>query len=79
MALHLFTASKEAVLEPSCSQMEELRLLCAYESGGVTLRRYSRTDKRTSVEGLGWDAVWDVKLHAESSYAIYPWALAVPC
>ena len=83
MALHLFTASKETVLEPPCSQMEELRLLCAYESGGVTLRRYSRTDKLTSVEGMGWDVVWDVKLHVESSTPFIPGPLCLsyihPC
>lgn len=73
MALHLFTAAKEAVVEPSSSRVvEDLRLLCAYENGGVTLRRYSRTDKRTSVEGVGWDVVWDVKLHVESSTPFYP-------
>ncbi|KAG6901586.1 hypothetical protein C0995_010257 [Termitomyces sp. Mi166 len=53
--------------EPSSSTSGcELRLLCAYESGSVTLRRYARADKATSVEGAGWEVIWDVKVHAET-------------
>ncbi|KAG6873023.1 hypothetical protein C0992_009167 [Termitomyces sp. T32_za158] len=49
--------------EPSSSASGcALKLLCAYESGSVTLRRYTRTDKPTSVEGAGWEIIWDVKL-----------------
>lgn len=56
MALHLFPAA-DAVLS----------LLCAYENGGVILRRFANTDRRTSVEGRGWDVIWNVKLHVETS------------
>jgi hypothetical protein len=68
MSLHLYTAPRCDTPEPSSSKdpIDELRLLCAYENGGVTLRRYARTDKRISVEGQGWEVIWDVKLHVES-------------
>jgi hypothetical protein len=67
MSMHLFTASATA-LQPSSSKNCEskIQLLCAYENGGVTLWRYTRTDKQTSVEGIGWEAIWSVKLHVES-------------
>jgi len=67
MSMHLFTASATA-LQPSSSKSCEskIQLLCAYENGGVTLWRYTRTDKQTSVEGIGWEAIWSVKLHVES-------------
>ena len=61
MALHLFKAQ-----HPSSSERTQLRLLAAYESGGVTLFSYTRTDKDTSVEGVGWDRLWTTKLHVET-------------
>jgi ASTRA-associated protein 1 len=68
MSLHLFTVPGEQS-QPSSSSVntDELRLLCAYENGGATLRRYARPEKRKSVEGVGWEIVWAVKLHVESS------------
>ncbi|KAF5382082.1 hypothetical protein D9615_004317 [Tricholomella constricta] len=72
MSLHLYGVARDASV-PSSSQAvsppqaQELRLLCAYESGSVTLRRYARTDKATSVEGKGWEVIWDAKLHVESN------------
>jgi len=67
MSMHLFTISTTA-FQPSSSKSYEsqIQLLCAYENGGVTLWRYTRTDKQTSVEGIGWEAIWSVKLHVES-------------
>lgn len=55
MSMHLFEVDKE------------LRLLSAYESGGVALRAYARTDKIKSVEGKGWDTIWMVRRHVEAS------------
>ncbi|KAG5644377.1 hypothetical protein DXG03_008605 [Asterophora parasitica] len=52
------------------SHSQELRLICAYESGSVTLRRYTRIDKAKSVEGAGWEVIWDTKLHVESIMAM---------
>ena len=67
MSMHLFTASVTAP-QPSSSKSYEsqIQLLCAYENGGVTLWRYIRTNKQTSVEGIGGEAIWSVKLHVES-------------
>jgi hypothetical protein len=68
MALHLFTAPREQSQPSSSSECtDELRLLCAYENGGVMLRRYTRPDKLKSVEGAGWEILWAAKLHVESS------------
>jgi hypothetical protein len=57
MALRLFQVS-----HPSSSS-QQLRLLTAYEDGSVALRA---TDRKTSVEGVGWDKLWTAKLHVES-------------
>ncbi|KAK0433421.1 WD40-repeat-containing domain protein [Armillaria borealis] len=43
-----------------------LRILIAYESGNVALREFDKSDKTTSVEGLGWKVLWKMKLHAEA-------------
>ncbi|RDB25570.1 ASTRA-associated protein 1 [Hypsizygus marmoreus] len=68
MSLHLFSVARSS---SSSSQLDdELRLLCAYENGGVTLRRYVRTEKEKSVEGAGWDVVWDVKVHVDTIMAM---------
>ncbi|KAG5638111.1 hypothetical protein H0H81_001789 [Sphagnurus paluster] len=64
MALHLYSVDCEGSSSP------ELRLLCGYESGGATLRRFARMDKVTSVEGAGWEVIWDAKLHVESIMAM---------
>jgi hypothetical protein len=61
MALHLFEAP-----HPSRSEQKQLRLLVAYENGGVVLFAYTQTDKLTSVEGVGWDKIWRAKVHVES-------------
>jgi hypothetical protein len=67
MSLHLFRVPREQQPSGSSSKLgDELRTLCGYESGEVTLRRYARTDKYTSVEGAGWEVIWNVKLHVES-------------
>ncbi|KAK0208026.1 WD-40 repeat-containing protein [Desarmillaria ectypa] len=47
-----------------------LRILIAYESGSVTLREFVKSDRTTSVEGLGWKVLWKVKLHAEAVMAM---------
>ncbi|KAG6883193.1 hypothetical protein C0993_007424 [Termitomyces sp. T159_Od127] len=68
MSLHVFKVPQD---EPSSSTSGcALRLLCAYESGSATLRRYTRADKPTSVEGAGWEIIWDVKVHAETIMAM---------
>ncbi|KAK0232842.1 WD-40 repeat-containing protein [Armillaria fumosa] len=47
-----------------------LRILIAYESGNVVLREFVKSDRITSVEGLGWKVLWKVKLHAEAIMAM---------
>ena len=62
MSLHLFSKP-----HPSASDRDQLHLLTAYESGSVALWAYTNIERIKSVEGRGWDALWSVKLHAESS------------
>ena len=61
MSMHLFYGSSLAG-----SSRRQLRLLCAYENGSVTLRGYRHNDDRPSIEGLGWETLWTVKNHVES-------------
>lgn len=61
MSMHLFEQS-----HPNVPDRPQLRLLCSYENGSVTLWAFRRMDKFTSVEGVGWDALWSSKLHVES-------------
>jgi hypothetical protein len=64
MGLHLFTFHSDH------NGTQELRILCAYENGGVTLRKYARINQSTSVEGEGWEVLWTSKLHAETSVSL---------
>ncbi|KAF5359701.1 hypothetical protein D9756_003344 [Leucocoprinus leucothites] len=66
MSLHLFSSPKRS----GGVHHNELHLLCAYENGSVTLRKYVSTDQSTSVEGLGWEVLWTIKLHAETIMAM---------
>ncbi|KAL1694368.1 WD40-repeat-containing domain protein [Schizophyllum commune] len=67
MSLHLF----QITTSPSSSNsMPHLRLLCAYEHGGVILRQCTAPVGQKTVEGKGWDVVWSSKVHAESIMAM---------
>lgn len=73
MAMHLLsTFSTSSQPSGTGSQNQGLRLLCAYENGSVTLWSFTRTDKQTSVEGIGWEALWSVKRHVESGWLLVP-------
>lgn len=61
MSMHLFEAQ-----HPNVSDQQQLRLLCGYENGSVTLFGYTDREHTTSIEGRGWDILWTVKLHVES-------------
>ena len=61
MGIHLYDQVTSA-----SSESKDLRLLTAYESGGVVLRQYNRIGIETSVEGHGWDVIWKAKLHTET-------------
>ena len=61
MSMHL-----SSVPHPHATGRACLRLLCGYENGSVTMRGYTREDKEVSIEGIGWDSLWSVRLHVES-------------
>lgn len=68
MSLHIFTVpSSQSETSSAVARMGELRLLCAYENGAVTLRKYTRTDRPVSIEGIGWENIWTTKVHVEAS------------
>lgn len=64
MSMHLYLSGTES--GQGTLPTTNLRLLCAYESGSVILWKYTRKEKVKSVQGAGWEMVWNVKLHAES-------------
>nr|GAT60869.1 WD40 repeat-containing protein [Mycena chlorophos] len=70
MSLHLYRTSPP--VEGSSSDAGQLRLVCAYEDGSVSLRRFvgSGTSLETSIEGRGWEVIWRTKLHVESIMAM---------
>ncbi|KIO34044.1 hypothetical protein M407DRAFT_13649 [Tulasnella calospora MUT 4182] len=65
MFLRLFT-----VPHPSHSSVSQLRLLTAYENGGLCLWVRTEVEKETSVEGRGWEALWQMKVHADAIFAL---------
>ena len=64
MSMHLYLSSTES--NGTTLPTTNLRLLCAYENGSVILWKYTRKEKVKSVQGAGWEMIWNVKLHAES-------------
>ncbi|KAF9236702.1 WD40-repeat-containing domain protein [Melanogaster broomeanus] len=65
MSAHLYYASPS--LPSTSAAQRELRLLCAYEDGGVVLRRRITAESTQTVGGRGWEVVWKSKLHVEAS------------
>ncbi|KAF8623672.1 hypothetical protein AX17_007370 [Amanita inopinata Kibby_2008] len=70
MSMHLYLANAEASSSTPAWPTTDLRLLCAYENGSVILRKYTRPGKLKSVEGAGWETIWNIKRHAESVMAM---------
>lgn len=64
MSMHLYLSGTES--GQGALPTTNLRLLCAYESGSVILWKYTRKEKVKSVQGAGWEMIWNVKLHVES-------------
>ncbi|PIL35721.1 hypothetical protein GSI_02451 [Ganoderma sinense ZZ0214-1] len=64
MSMHLSTMP-----HPHTAGRTRLRLMCGYENGSVTMRERTG-DGETSIEGLGWDVLWSVRLHVESVMAM---------
>lgn len=61
MSMHL-----SSIPHPNVPERARLRLLCGYENGSVTMWGYTRDDKEVSIEGMGWESLWTVRLHVES-------------
>ncbi|KIK57640.1 hypothetical protein GYMLUDRAFT_228597 [Collybiopsis luxurians FD-317 M1] len=72
MSLHIFEQEvSSSSTDSSSTILPELRILIAYESGTVTLRRYPIDCKKpVSVEGKGWEVIWETKLHQEAIMAM---------
>ncbi|GAW01300.1 WD-40 repeat-containing protein [Lentinula edodes] len=68
MSLHIFETTSSS---PQLSKVTpELRILIAYESGDVTLRRYANIERQASVEGKDWEVIWNTKIHQEAIMAL---------
>jgi len=63
MALHLYLSPIQST--ETCH--DDLRLICAYENGSVTLRRYTSAGHRISSGAAGWVVLWTAKPHAQTS------------
>ena len=48
-----------------------LSLIASYENGSVKLWRYRDVEKERSIEGVGWECVWSLKLHVESGASVH--------
>jgi len=62
MSMHLLPAPSGAIKLAG----RVLSLITSYENGSVKLWRYSNIEKERSIEGVGWDCIWSLKLHVES-------------
>ncbi len=67
MSMHLSRAP-----HPHAAGRSQLRLLCGYENGSVTMREHT-SSAETSIEGQGWDVLWSVRLHVESGTFTSRW------
>ena len=68
MSLHLHQAP-----HPSISTATELRILMAFEAGNVGCWAFRPAHgKPHSIEGIGWERLWDVRFHAESGSYLFP-------
>jgi hypothetical protein len=62
MSMHLLPAPSSAIKLVD----RALSLMTSYENGSVKLWRYRNIEKERSIEGVGWDCIWSLKLHVES-------------
>jgi len=60
MALHLYLSP----IRSTCH--DDLCLICAYENGSVTVRRYLSAGCTPS-GAMGWVILWTAKVHAQTS------------
>ncbi|KAF9223833.1 WD40 repeat-like protein [Gyrodon lividus] len=68
MSMHLYYVPLSSPCTSKAPQ--ELRLVCAYEDGGVVLRRRITNEGAQTIRGGGWEVVWKSKLHVESVMAM---------
>ena len=61
MSIHLFQ-----VAHPSQSATSQVRLLIAYENGGLVLWERLVKAQTVTVGGEGWTSLWQVKAHNEA-------------
>ncbi|KAI0255015.1 WD40-repeat-containing domain protein [Lactifluus subvellereus] len=66
MSLHLLPARPGSANRVA---NRALSLIASYENGSVKLWRYRDVEKERSIEGVGWECVWSLKLHVESVMA----------
>ena len=67
MSLHLHRAP-----HPSTSTATELRILMGFEAGSVECWAFRPTHgKPHSIEGIGWERLWNVRFHAESGLYLF--------
>lgn len=67
MSLHLHRTP-----HPPTSTATELRMLMAFEAGNVECLAFRPTHgKPHSIEGLGWERLWNVRFHAESGSCLF--------
>jgi len=72
MSLHLHQAP-----HPSISTATELRILMAFEAGSVECWTFRPTHgKLHSIEGIGWERLWDVRFHAESGSCLFSFTIS---
>jgi ASTRA-associated protein 1 len=62
MSMHLLPAPSGATKTAD----RALSLITSYENGSVKLWRYRNVEKERSIEGIGWECIWSLKLHVES-------------
>jgi ASTRA-associated protein 1 len=63
MSMHLLPAPTS---DATAVSQRALSLIASYENGSVKLWRYRSVEKERSIEGVGWECVWSLKLHVES-------------
>jgi len=74
MSLHLHRAP-----HPSTSTATELRILMAFEAGNVECWTFRPTHgKPHSIEGVGWEQLWNVRFHAESGSCLFSFPTSGP-
>jgi hypothetical protein len=70
MSMHLLPARSN---NATTMADRALSLIASYENGSVKLWQYRDVERERSIEGVGWQCVWSLKLHVESGPSIRYW------